>query len=335
MILETINLHRQGSSASILASFHRTDGTVKRIDTGTDDFVKAVKVANKAMTAYHRSQIPSFEGASDHWMADTRPDWDESKRDHAIKMLARLKLSELRTPISDIGPDIGQIINARLVAKGYSDASISNTLYVMRQVFAYAYGRGWVRKVPIIAIKSRRICNLPVIPSADQLEAIYHMLPEIEQDIYWVTLFTGMGMGVVARLKWKDVSLEKGTILLPMVHDHNKRQEVPLCGEVSDIIHAYEGYHKKRVFGHTGEVKSSLWRDAIEDVGVSCFSRANARMFLPALLNKLQLPIQHIRLMTGYIDMQGVARLIDRLGEYDLDPDIYNLSGLDDIADFL
>jgi integrase len=110
----------------------------------------------------------------------------------------------------------------------------------------------------------------------DELRAIWHALPEGEfRDIVRLLALTGARANEIAQLRWSEVDLVRGVIVIPAARSKNRRAHfIPMSATVRAILEARPGQQDGRdlVFGR-GQGGFSGW--------TKCKERLDAQVKIP------------------------------------------------------
>ena len=125
----------------------------------------------------------------------------------------------------------------------------------------------WVDNVPVFVNEEepkRRVAFL----THDQATALLAALPEKYRCPVRFALLTGLRKSNVFNLRWEQVNLERGCVILEA--DETKpgvRFLVPLNTQAKDLLSAYPEPRQGLVFGKIERISPSVWKRACEAAG--------------------------------------------------------------------
>jgi integrase len=196
-------------------------------------------------------------------------------------------------------PDIGvrqiEPYKSLRLDEGASPATVNRELALLKHLFNEADRMGHFRgRNPMKAIKFLREDNLKVrtVSEAEEGALMDCCLP-YQQDLMRFALNTGLRLGDIIDLQWKEVDWERRTVRV-LVRKARKMQEVPLNVDALSVVQAAHAAKKKSEFVFynpmTGEPWKDLWlglkkacrRAGIEDVTWHTFRHTFATRLLRA-----------------------------------------------------
>lgn len=265
------------------------DGTIKRMrgtpqintkEAALADERRAIILASSQPAAKSEKEVPTFESFADQFLALARaknkPSEVESK-----EMILRVHLKPAfgRKRLDAIGYANIQDYAAMKVKgpgnpEGLSPKSVNNHLTVLRRLLAVARKRGLIEVVPEIEwLKAPK----PEFDFLDFEEA--ERLAKVADGewaaMIFVGLRTGLRQGELLALRWEDVDLTKGLLMVRRsvcrgfitTPKSGKGREVPLGDEVLAVLKKHRHLRGELVFCAMdgsmfvkGECKHPLWR---------------------------------------------------------------------------
>jgi integrase len=127
----------------------------------------------------------------------------------------------------------------------------------------------WLDRAPSLRVEHeprKRVAYL----TKEQAEKLIEELPERYRNAVRIALLTGMRRANVFGMRWENVNLEKGMLVVEA--DETKagsRLLVPLNAHAVAILESLPGPREGRVWGDMTEVWSSAWKAATKRAGVA------------------------------------------------------------------
>jgi integrase len=230
------------------------------------------KVEKEVVEEAPRFEAFAAEFLSTYAKTNNKPSEVRSKeailRVHLVPAFGKLR-------IDAIGPKEVETYKARKLTEGLSPKSVNNHLTVLRRVLALAVEWGKLRTVPVI-----RWLRVPEQPFDFLSFEEAARLVQAADSSLWHTMIvvglrTGLRQGELLALRWEDVDLTAGRLLVRRsvvdgiigTPKNGKGREVPLGEEVLRILKAFRHLRGPLVFcaedGRMltkGECKHPLWR---------------------------------------------------------------------------
>jgi integrase len=126
----------------------------------------------------------------------------------------------------------------------------------------------WLDRTPALRIEQeprRRVAFL----TREQAEGLIAALPEKYRCPVRFALLTGLRRSNVFNLRWENVNLEKGTVIVHADEAKaNQRILVPLNSQAKALLEAMPGERTGRVWGDITRVWSNTWEAAAKRAGV-------------------------------------------------------------------
>lgn len=176
--------------------------------------------------------------------------------------------------LTDIGPREIEALKAKLLAEGLSPKTVNNCLTVLRKILAVATEWGLLDKVPMVKwlkVPPQKFDFLS-FEEADRLVAGAD--PEWRVAVL-VALRTGLRLGELVALRWEDVDLVAGRLVVRRAASRDRvgtpkngrTREIPLGHEVLAALKAHRHLKGELVFSGKGGsmyrknmTKHPLWR---------------------------------------------------------------------------
>lgn len=166
-------------------------------------------------------------------------------------------------------------IQAIRQAEGVKARSVNAILQVIRSVLRAAQQRGWLDRVPPIRLlpePTRRIRFL----SDDEERRLLAALPDHLAEVARFALATGLRMGNITGLEWRQVDLGRRQAWIEA--DQAKTRAaipVPLNEDAVTVLRRQWGNHPDRVFAYRGfpleQANGRTWRTAVKAAGLEDF----------------------------------------------------------------
>jgi integrase len=149
----------------------------------------------------------------------------------------------------------------------FGGVSVANHVRAsLSALFAWAMGEGLVEANPVIGTNKAEAVKRDRVLSESELRAVWSALrDDAYGDIVRLLMLTGQRREEIGGLRWSEIDLDKGTIVIPPARTKNKREHVvPISDPVRDIL---AGRHRvvgrDLVFGE-GEGGFSGWSKSKE-----------------------------------------------------------------------
>lgn len=140
--------------------------------------------------------------------------------------------------IKEINSEIAQ----KFIIQEFNKAKYSGalTFRVLRAAFNWALDSAYITVNPFKKIKLPKIQkNPPAYITFEQLETILQHIPDKLNDIYKFAFFTGLRLGELTNLKWKNVNIREKFIQVgddTFTTKSKKVRFVPLCDQAAVIL---------------------------------------------------------------------------------------------------
>lgn len=160
------------------------------------------------------------ESAWADWSPSTSAAYDVYLRCHIVPALGRTMVRDLRTADLDA-------LYGRLRSKGLAPASVAKAHNIIRRALAQAVRWGWIQANPADHARRPRLEAAELHPpDADQVRALLaRAIDDRPMFATYVQLAaaTGARRGEVCALRWSDVDLEQGTVVIGRSIVHGSR----------------------------------------------------------------------------------------------------------------
>jgi integrase len=155
-------------------------------------------ILTKSMAAYKPSALRGYS---------------DDLRLYVLPALGHLRISDLRR--SDV-----QTFIDRLVGVGCSPSKIHNIIVVLKVVCRYAMKNEWITVNPTVGLSvpadtSRR----DRVASPGEAAQLLDALPVADRALWATALYAGLRLGELRALRWADVDLATGTIIIERAPD--------------------------------------------------------------------------------------------------------------------
>lgn len=199
--------------------------------------------------------------------------------------------------------------------EGAAAATISNELVVLRRGFRLAMRQGLIATAPVI--EAPRIDNIRlVICTRQQLRLILAALEILDADVHdlvlWLAL-TGWRSGEARGLLWRDVSEDRGTVVLPAQRSKNRRpRRVALGAAATELLERRWGWRRgEYVFHRAGKpirIFRGSWSRAVGGAGCPELRPHDLRRLFCQSALDAGVPIPVIQQVAGWQTLSMVTR---------------------------
>ena len=147
------------------------------------------------------------------WAEHNKKSWDVDK----YRYYKHLDKSLGSKPLPAITPFMLEKLKRNLVEKGLSPASVKHCLVLIRQMFNKAAAWGLysgpnpIKQVKLPKLNNRRLRFLTHEEAADMLDELEQESPQAHL-LALVSLHTGMRLGEITALRWRDLDFSHGII---------------------------------------------------------------------------------------------------------------------------
>ncbi len=226
------SMRQRGESSWLLTAYVGWDATAKKrrymtktvhggkrqAEKALADFVSEVNKQQHAAAAVESGAL-SVKEVLDRWLEARRKVLSASTVDRyqvAIKHVEFASIGKL--PVAKLRPHHIEDLYTDLLAKGQSGSSIRKVHWAMRQSLAWAHRRGYTVLIATDGIELPPLGERKISPpdSRDVRTLVEHALasdPEWGTAIAFVA-WTGCRRGEVCGLRWKDVDLDRKSVLI-------------------------------------------------------------------------------------------------------------------------
>lgn len=157
--------------------------------------------------------------------------------------------------------------------KGAANGIINRSLALLRRMFRLAAQDGKLRDIPHFPMLKEAPPRKGFLEYAD-FQKLRHELPEYLRSILTVAYYTGMRLGEILGLRWKNVSFHEAEIALdPGTTKNDDPRSVPLVGELLEMLkmERQKSPEAEFVFTRRGRHLQSFnkaWASACERAGL-------------------------------------------------------------------
>lgn len=171
----------------------------------------------------------------------TRRSYENAVTKHAIPAIGRIRLTDLRPQ------DYQRFVNGLSKDKGLSSKTVANITGAIHKGLAQAVKNGLIHRNPADAPDKPRIESKEKSPfTGEQIDSFLSAIKGNPfETLFFVTMYTGLRLGEVIGLRWKDLNLRDGII--------HVRQQIRPDGSIDKPKH-----HKQRSFIMAQRVTQAL-----------------------------------------------------------------------------
>jgi integrase len=313
-------------------NFERPDGSIERIRKvspiqtrrGADQYERTLRASLIDRTYGARKEVPTlaqFEGEFVNVYARTENKDSEVQaktrhlKNHIVPFFGHMKLDE-------IGPEHVARYKAAKLTLEYDPKSINNQLAVLRKLLAVAVDWGRIAHVPAIKWQMRAPPpTFDFLTFEDAARLVNGASGEWRAMIV-VALKTGLRHGELLALRWEDVDLVAGRLVVRQALSgkkidtpkNHKSREVPLSDEAWVALKAHRHLRGRLVFcGEEGELMSRymckwpLW-SACTRAGLRRIGWHALRHTFASHLVMRGAPLKAVQELLGHADMTMTMR---------------------------
>lgn len=215
---------------------------------------------DETLAKARRGELPGMirTGAT---FATACDDWLDYKRDRKVKlstqidyehMVARMKevFAECfgeKARLEDVTPEMVEQFRDALVADKLSDRTVNKYLTVLHGIFVWAQRRYRLPANPVANVERRphaKRGNIDVFSREEVLALVRAAASEQDGTIYLTAAFTGLRMGELLALRWRDVDFPNSAIHVRQSFTNGRvdtpksgqERTVPLADEVAQAL---------------------------------------------------------------------------------------------------
>lgn len=186
----------------------------------------------------------------------------------------------------------------------------------LKRFFALAVMWGTCNQNPAAAVKLCRVDNKRhrYLTEAEETRLLAVCSPYLRRIVVFA-LSTGLRRSELLGLRWQDVDLQNGVVLIPATRSKSKKDRyVPLCAAASAVLKELEGDQEKSalVFGNgAGNLQGNLkriWGAALEASGVQDLHFHDLRHSFASRLVSAGVDLAVIRELLGHADYTMTLR---------------------------
>ena len=220
------------------------DGRVIRESSGFTKFREAESLLIKKRNDIKEGKQPEIKRIANHSFYELATEylkWAQRQRSFKSKKVFVAQLSESygNLPLRRFNTRLIEQLQTEVVQSGKKPATVNRLVATIKHMFSKA--EEWdmveeetlkrVRKVKLLEENNRRLRYL----SKEECQALINACDRHLRPIVIVALHTGMRKSEILLLKWDNVDLKHGFILLE-VTKNGERREIPINDTVSDTL---------------------------------------------------------------------------------------------------
>jgi integrase len=243
-----MGLYRQGKSPVWWMSF-TTNGRQYRESTGTENRNLASRILDKIKGQIAEGKwFPEAKEKPKHtfdelaekyslWCDGRQRAWSKAKK-YLVKQLADRYTGWM---LNDFDMNTVEQMQTDIIAKGRRDATVNKKVFVLKHMFAKAVD--WemvdesvlrkIRKVKPLKNVGKRLRYL----SREECRELVNACDSHLRPIVVTALNTGMRRGEIFSLKWDNVDLKHGFILLDRTKN-GERREIPISATLRELFNS-------------------------------------------------------------------------------------------------
>jgi integrase len=231
-----------------------------------------------------KQEVPTFDGFKDRFITYSQVNNKPSTL-YAKRWMLRLHLSPFfgSMKLTKIGPAEIEEFKAKKLAEGQSKKSINNHLTALRKVLSLAVEWDLIPKAPKVKgfkVKHNEYITEEQFLSFDEAERLVHTAATEWRTFIVVALKTGLRVGELLALKWEDVDVVVGQLIVRRTLWHGqegppkggRNRKVPLSDEAVAALKAHRHLKGPYVFCETDGRR--LTHSRVKDVVPSACRKA-------------------------------------------------------------
>ena len=183
-------------------------------------------------------------------------DWLTYKRDRKVKLSTQIDYEHMvdrlkkifgekfgeKIRLEDVTPETVEGFRDALVAEGLSDRTVNKYLTVLHGIFVWAQRRYKLPANPVANVERRphaKRGNIDVFSREEVLALVRAATSEQDGTIYLTAAFTGLRLGELLALRWRDVDFANSSIYVRQSFT-NGRVDTPKSGQERTVPMADE-----------------------------------------------------------------------------------------------
>lgn len=148
-------------------------------------------------------------------------------------------------PLSTLGPAVFDKFKAQQAGRDVGPATVNRRLTTMKHFIKWAAARGWIEKVRAVEMRTEELKLLPEpagrirwLKDDERARLDKVLTPEIKS-LAWASVFSGLRLGNVVRMKKTDVDLQaRNLAALVKRKGQRKRIDLPVNDTLAAILEA-------------------------------------------------------------------------------------------------
>lgn len=214
--------------------------------------------------------------------------------------------------LSEINRELLDQVKAKR-AKGAAAGTVNRYMALVRAILRRACNEWeWIDRVPKVGMVRDRAARVRSLTRAEYA-ALMAELPEHLRDMAQFSIATGLRQSNVARLQWKQVSLERRHLWVGAdQHKNGRAHSVPLNEMAMEVLLRRQGDHRTHVFTYDGrpvlQVNTKAWRSALQRAGIENFRWHDLRHTFATWHREAGTPTYELQRLGGWKDQSMVER---------------------------
>lgn len=226
---------------------------------------------------------------------------------HISRFFAKRKLAEVTR--QDV-----EIYRIRRLEEGASPSTINREVAQIKHMLSVAETWGLIKRNPIKGMKDlKENDDRWRYLTREEFERLRAVISPHYTDLLTFLTYTGIRLGDVLALRWRDVDLDKGIVVIRGSQTKGgKTYSVPLHEEVLAVLRKRAEQRKSkedRIFPHSGPSFRKAFKRALRLAGLPTTIRIHdLRHTFASWLALGGVPLQQIQLLLGHKDFQTTLR---------------------------
>jgi integrase len=216
----------------------------------------AQAVLDETLTRARRGELggvaktrASFSEAANEWLRYVERDRERkaSTVTDYRHMIRRLEHDLGRLKLGDVTPEVIESYRDALVDRGLSNRTVNKYLVVLHGIFKRAMKVYRLPENPLIAVEkrpNRKRAGIDVLSREEVMALVREAASELDAALYLTAAFTGLRMGELLALRWRDVDFELDAVHVRRSFTGGKEdtpksgreRTVPMASEVAQAL---------------------------------------------------------------------------------------------------
>lgn len=220
--------------------------------------------------------------------------------------------------LTEVTPALVERYRRRRLKSGVRPATVNKEVGLLRHMLNMAVRWGYLGENPIEKIESLPEENDDVWQylTKEEFERVYEAINPTYRDLLVFLVYTGLRVGEALRLRWRDVDLRKGVLLLRGTRTKGRKTfGIPLHRLALEVLlrrrEALNGNYRRegRIFRHSEDWFRRAFKKALEAAGLpESFRVHDLRHTFASWLAMAGVPVQEIQMLLGHRQITTTMR---------------------------